>query len=80
MDTNQTKQFTLAGLAKCKPAKILKIVPKSRGEKKFADIGLVPGTELVLEERAPFGGLLRVKIMGTSIALHSSDARNIILS
>lgn len=80
MDTNQTKQFTLADLPKGKSAKILRIVPKSRGEKKFADVGLVPGTELVLEERAPFGGLLRVKIMGTSMALHSSDAKNIILS
>ena len=28
---------------------------------------------------APFGGLIRVKIMETSMALHSSDAANIVL-
>ena len=47
--------------------------------KKFADVGIVPGTELVLEARAPFGGLLRVKILETSMALHKDDAANIII-
>ena len=60
-------------------ATIVKVMPKARGRKKFADVGLVPGTELLMEAHAPFGGLIRVKIMETSMALHSSDAANIVL-
>ena len=50
-----------------------------RERKKFADIGLVPGAELRMEARAPFGGLLRVKVLGTSMALHRDDAAEIVL-
>ena len=60
-------------------AKILKIIPRSRGRKKFADIGLVPGTELLMEAHAPFGGLIRVKVMETSMALHRDDAASIVI-
>lgn len=73
-------EMTLADLPVGATAKIVKIIPHSRGEKKFADVGLVPGTELVMEAHAPFGGLIRVKIMETSMALHSSDAKKILLS
>ena len=39
----------------------------------------MPGTELVMEARAPFGGLIRVKVMETSMALHSDDAKGILV-
>ena len=32
-----------------------------------------------MQAHAPFGGLIRVKVMQTSMALHSSDAKNILL-
>ena len=38
-----------------------------RKKKKFADIGLVAGTPLRLEGKAPFGGLLRINVLGSSI-------------
>ena len=72
-------EITLADLPVGAHGKVLKIRPELRGRKKFADVGLVPGTELLMEAHAPFGGLLRVKIMETSMALHSSDAANIVL-
>ena len=78
--STQKKETTLADLPIGATAKIVKIIPHSRGEKKFADVGLVPGTELIMEARAPFGGLIRVKVMETSIALHSSDAKKILMS
>ena len=70
---------TLADLPVGSTATILKILPKSRGRKKFADVGLVPGTELLIESHAPFGGLIRVKVMETSMALHKDDAACIML-
>ncbi len=60
-------------------ATIRKVLPNSRGGKKFADVGLVPGTKLMVEGKAPFGGLLRVKIMETSIAIHRDDAKSIVV-
>ncbi len=71
---------TLAELPVGAAGTILKILPGSRGRKKFADIGLVPGTELVVESIAPFGGLLRVKVLETSMALHRDDAADILLA
>ena len=70
---------TLAELPVGATATILKILPGSRGRKKFADVGLVPGNELVMEAQAPFGGLLRIKVLETSMALHRDDAQDIVL-
>ena len=71
--------MSLAELPVGTTATIVKVIPETRGRKKFADVGLVPGTELVIESHAPFGGLIRVKVMETSMALHKGDAANIMM-
>ena len=73
------KQMTLAELPVGTSATIVKVMPKLRGQKKFADVGLVVGSELLMEAHAPLGGLLRVKVMETSMALHKSDAANFLI-
>ncbi len=73
------KQLSLAELPVGVTATIVKIMPETRGRKKFADVGLVAGAELLLEARAPFGGLLRVKVLETSMALHRDDAAGIVM-
>ena len=70
---------SLAELPVGTKATIVGISPQSRGRKKFADVGIVPGTELLIEAHAPFGGLIRVKVMETSMALHKDDAACIML-
>ena len=72
-------ELTLADLPVGAKGTIEKILPASRGRKKFADVGLVAGAELEVEAHAPFGGLLRVRIMETSMAIHSEDAANIVM-
>ena len=72
-------QTTLAELPVGAKGTIEKIKPSARGRKKFADVGLVAGAELEVEAHAPFGGLLRVRIMETSMAIHSEDAANIVM-
>lgn len=74
-----TDQISLAELPVGVKAVIIGISPESRGRKKFADVGIVPGTELLLEAHAPFGGLIRVKVLETSMALHKDDAACIML-
>ena len=73
------KEPTLADLPVGTKATIVKIMPKARGSKKFADVGIVPGSELLIEAHAPFGGLIRVKVMETSMALHKDEAVNIVM-
>jgi Fe2+ transport system protein FeoA len=73
------EEVSLADLPVGATATIVKVIPESRGRKKFADVGLVPGTELLIEAHAPFGGLIRVKVMETSMALHKDDAANILM-
>jgi Fe2+ transport system protein FeoA len=48
-----------------------------RNLKKFADVGFIKGETVKLENRAPFGGLLRVGVMGASISLHRDEAKYI---
>ena len=74
------REMTLAELPVGRSATIVKIMPKARGPKKFADVGLVAGAELLMEARAPMGGLLRVRVMDTSMALHRDDAAHFIIS
>lgn len=76
---NTNGETTLADLPVGARATIAKIMPKARGRKKFADVGLVAGAELEMEAHAPFGGLLRVKILDASMAIHSEDAANIVI-
>ena len=73
------KQCTLADLPVGTKATIVKIMPQARGSKKFADVGIVPGSELLIEAHAPFGGLIRVKVMETSMAIHKDEAANIVM-
>ena len=73
------KEMTLAELPVGTTATIIKVMPKIRGQKKFADVGLVVGSELLMEAHAPLGGLIRVKVMETSMALHKDDAANFVI-
>lgn len=77
--TENKHEKTLADLPVGASGTIVRIIPESRGRKKFADVGLVPGTELLIEAHAPFGGLIRVKVMESSMALHRDEAQNIVI-
>ena len=76
---NKTAEITLDKLPVGAAAPIVKILSSERNHKKFADVGLVPGTELQMQAHAPFGGLLRIKVLNSSMALHREDAANILL-
>ena len=57
--------ITLDQLAEDEEAEIVHVGASLRGRKKFADLGLVPGTTISLAGSAPlFGDLLRVRLLG----------------
>ncbi len=72
-------EWTLAELPVGSSATIVRIPSGMRGRKKFADVGIVTGSELRIEAHAPFGGLIRIKVMESSMALHRDDAANIVM-
>ena len=72
-------EITLADLPVGSKGTVVKIDSHLRGRKKFADVGLVAGSELSMEAHAPFGGLLRVRVMESSMAIHRDDAANIVM-
>ena len=70
-----SKEVTLDKLAIGATARIKRIAPDAPGRKKLADVGIVPGAQVTMQAHAPFGGLLRIALLGTSISIHSDDAR-----
>ena len=72
-------ECSLAELPVGQSAIIASMKPGLRGKKKFADVGLVHGTLLEMEAHAPFGGLLRIKVMESSLSIHRDDAANIVI-
>ena len=72
-------ESTLAELPVGEIGIVVSMKPSLRGRKKFADVGIVPGTRLQMEAHAPFGGLLRIKVMESSLSIHRDDAANIII-
>ena len=72
-------ECTLAELPLGQTATVISMKPSLRGKKKFADVGIVPGVELQMEAHAPFGGLLRIKVMESSLSIHRDDAANILV-
>ena len=77
--STDSAECTLADLPVGETATVINMKPSLRGKKKFADVGIVPGVELQMEAHAPFGGLLRIKVMESSLSIHRDDAANIII-
>ena len=57
--------------------KIISISRKLRSYKKFADLGIVKGTDIKLERIAPLGDPVEVKIKGYSLSFRKEEAVNI---
>ena len=71
---NDSELVSLDKLPQDKIGIVVKVAESLRGIKKFADMGLVPGTLVQFEGTAPFGDLIRIKIMGSCLSIRSSDA------
>jgi len=59
--------------------RIISISRKMRSYKKFADLGIVKGTYLLLERIAPLGDPVEVKIKGYSLSFRKEEAANIMV-
>ena len=75
ISAEQSNLLSLDKLPKNCLAEITYVSENLRGIKKFADMGLVPGAMVQYEGTAPFGDLIRIKLMDTQLSLRSKDAR-----
>ena len=69
--------ISLDNLPKGESGIVVKVAPSLHGVQKFADLGIVPTTVVTMEGKAPFGSLLRVKVMDSSLSIRKSDAAHI---
>lgn len=76
---NNSIPIALADLEVGESAVIDHTTEKLAGIRKFADLGLVRGTMLTLEGHAPFGDLLRIRVMGSSLSLRKKEAKHIMV-
>lgn len=76
---NNTIPIALSELEIGESAVIDSISGKLNGIRKFADLGLVRGTMLTLEGHAPFGDLLRIRVMGSSLSIREKEAKHILV-
>lgn len=60
-----------------KKAVVVRISEKMRGIKKFADLGIIAGSLLQLDSKAPFGDLLVIRVLGSTLSLRRSEAAHI---
>lgn len=72
-------RLTLADLEAGQPARIIRISDACRGieRRRLMDLGLVPGTAIVLERRGMTGGASAYRVRGTLVALRSEQAHTI---
>lgn len=69
-------------LSECKQgvkAKVLDLFLNETVRKRMMDLGMLPGTELAIVRKAPFGGPLVVQFRGYQISFRLAEAKNILI-
>ncbi|QEK13329.1 ferrous iron transport protein A [Crassaminicella thermophila] len=70
---------TLKDLRLKENGKIIKINGSGPVKRRLMDMGVVRGTEVYVEKKAPLGDPIEVKIKGYSLTLRKEDAEKIII-
>ncbi|MCR3760120.1 FeoA family protein [Clostridium felsineum] len=59
--------------------KVLGIAKESKVRRKIMDMGIVRGTEIYIEGKAPMGDPIALRLRGYSLSLRKSEARDIMV-
>lgn len=70
---------TLKDLIPGQKGRVLKVKGNSAVKRRILDMGLVPGSEVVMERYAPLGDPVEIKLKGYHLSLRKEEAKNIIL-
>ncbi|WP_129599062.1 FeoA family protein [Anaerophilus nitritogenes] len=70
---------TLKDLQPKESGKIAKVLGAGPTKRRLMDMGVVAGTEIYVEKKAPLGDPIEVKVRGYNLTLRQEDAKNIIM-
>lgn len=59
--------------------KVVQIEPESRIRRRIMDMGIVKGTEIVVEGKAPMGDPIEIQVRGYNLSLRKNEAKDIIV-
>ena len=69
----------LSDLTPGKKGKIVKVTGRDAIHRRLLDMGVVGGTDFLVEKKAPLGDPIQIKIMGYHLSLRKSEAETIIV-
>ena len=75
----ENSQFPLSQLKKGQNAKILRVSGSGPIKRRMMDMGMVPGSEIKLIRKAPFGDPIEFRIKGYSLSLRKEEAETILI-
>ena len=58
-------------------AKIVKLHELGELKRRIIDMGIIPGTKLMMKRIAPFGDPLQINVRGYELSLRKNDAKKI---
>ncbi|WP_138207812.1 FeoA family protein [Haloimpatiens lingqiaonensis] len=59
--------------------KVVRISKESSVKRRLMDMGILPGTQLVMEGKAPMGDPIEIKLRGYKLTLRKSEASDILV-
>jgi ferrous iron transport protein A len=70
-------RVTLDALPTGTPARVESVDARSPVMLRLMEMGLVPGSPVTVQKRAPFGGPLQLRVRGYLLSLRRAEARGI---
>lgn len=71
------KQMTLIDLSIGGEARVTKVNGSGRVTRRLMEMGVVPGVEVQVVKKAPFGDPIQVRVRGYSLAMRNNEASSI---
>jgi Fe2+ transport system protein A len=59
--------------------KVVQVAPESKIRRRIMDMGIVKGTEIVVEGKAPMGDPIEIQVRGYNLTLRKNEAKDIIV-
>lgn len=59
--------------------KVVEIAPQSKVRRRIMDLGIVKGTQILVQGKAPMGDPIEIQIRGYNLSLRKNEARDIIV-
>ena len=70
---------TLADLKPCQFGKVIRLGSTGEFRRRIIDMGIVPGTVILMKKVALMGDPIEISLRGYSLSIRKSDARKIVV-